>query len=138
MALTGDAHTNFCLNWNIIYQVRKTFVHLWLLLLYKICKRFSSLFAQTSLRELSDLLLAYAPQPSFDDMAWFALAYARVYETDKTLIDFFRVSKDIYHWIWINGWDETGTQIMVVAVLSHKHNFPYSENIYTYINIYYF
>ena len=83
------------------------------------------MFAQTSLRELSDLLLAYAPQPSFDDMAWFALAYARVYETDKTLIDFLRVSKDIYHWIWINGWDETGTQIMVVAVLSHKHKFPY-------------
>ena len=68
------------------------------------------------MRELSDLLLAYAPQPSFDDMAWFALAYARVYETDKTLIDFFRVSKDIYHWIWINGWDETGTEIMAVAV----------------------
>ena len=82
------------------------------------------MFAQTSLRELSDLLLAYAPQPSFDDMAWFALAYARVYETDKTLIDFFRVSKDIYHWIWINGWDETGTQIMVVTELSHNQKFP--------------
>ena len=90
------------------------------------------MFAQTSLRELSDLLLAYAPQPSFDDMAWFALAYARVYETDKTLIDFFRVSKDIYHWIWINGWDETGTQIMVVAALSHKHQLA---SIFIYIDI---
>ena len=86
------------------------------------------------MRELSDLLLAYAPQPSFDDMAWFALAYARVYETDKTLIDFFRVSKDIYHWIWINGWDETGMQIMVVAILSHKHK-TREASIYIYIYI---
>merc|ERR1712136_676461 len=28
---------------------------------------------QSSLRELSDLLLAHAPQPSFDDVAWYGL-----------------------------------------------------------------
>ena len=28
-------------------------------------------------RDLSQLLLAYGPQPSFDDMAWYGLAYSR-------------------------------------------------------------
>ena len=31
-------------------------------------------------RSLDDLLLAYGPQPSFDDMAWYGLAYSRIYE----------------------------------------------------------
>ena len=52
--------------------------------------------------------MAYAPQPSFDDVAWYGLAYLRVYEMDKTATDFFRVAKDIYHWIWVQGWDESG------------------------------
>ena len=66
------------------------------------------MFIQSSLRELSDLLLAYAPQPSFDDVAWYGLAYLRVYEMDKTASNFFRVAKDIYRWIWVQGWDESG------------------------------
>ena len=66
------------------------------------------LFTQTSLRELDELLLAYAPQPSFDDMAWYSLAYVRVYEANKTNTEFFRVSKDIFNWIWKHGWDESG------------------------------
>ena len=52
--------------------------------------------------------MAYAPQPSFDDVAWYGLAYLRVYEMDKTATDFFRVAKDIYHWIWVQGWDDSG------------------------------
>ena len=60
------------------------------------------------MRELSDLLLAYAPQPSFDDMGWYALAYTRVYEMDKTAKDYFRVAKNIYNWIWKQGWDVSG------------------------------
>ena len=52
--------------------------------------------------------MAYAPQPSFDDVAWYGLAYLRVYEMDKTATDFFRVAKDIYRWIWVQGWDESG------------------------------
>ena len=68
----------------------------------------NSLFTQSSLREVPQLLLAYAPQPSFDDMGWFALAYARVYESNKTEKDFLRVSEDIFEWIWNNGWDEKG------------------------------
>ena len=28
-------------------------------------------------RDLDELLLAYGPQPSYDDMAWYGLAYAR-------------------------------------------------------------
>ena len=31
-------------------------------------------------RELNELLLAYGPQPSYDDMAWYGLAYTRIYE----------------------------------------------------------
>jgi predicted alpha-1,6-mannanase (GH76 family) len=56
---------------------------------------------------LDQLLLAYYPQPSFDDMAWYSLAYARVYEANKTNTDFFRVSKDIFEWMWTHGWDES-------------------------------
>ena len=41
-------------------------------------------------------------------MGWYALAYTRVYEVDKTAKDFFRVAKDIYHWIWKHGWDVSG------------------------------
>ena len=52
--------------------------------------------------------MAYAPQPSFDDVAWYGLAYLRVYEMDKTATNFFRVAKDIYRWIWVQGWDESG------------------------------
>ena len=33
-------------------------------------------------RQLEDLLLAYGPQPSFDDMAWYGLAYARYFPID--------------------------------------------------------
>ena len=33
-------------------------------------------------RQLEDLLLAYGPQPSFDDMAWYGLAYARYFPHD--------------------------------------------------------
>ena len=69
------------------------------------------------MRELSDLLLAYAPQPSFDDMGWYALAYARVYEMDKTALDFFRVAKDIYRWIWKNGWDVSGKLLYLLYTL---------------------
>ena len=32
---------------------------------------------EKSYRRLEELLLAYGPQPSFDDMAWYGLAYAR-------------------------------------------------------------
>ena len=75
------------------------------------------------MRELEELLLAYAPQPSFDDVAWFGLAYARVYEANKTEIDFLRVSKDIFNWIWKHGWDESGILILYpkrVGMISHN------------------
>ena len=65
---------------------------------------------QNSLREVDDLKLAYAPQPSFDDMAWFGLAYARVHELFN-LQGFLRVAKNIYSWCWNNGWDISGMYI---------------------------
>merc|ERR1719209_1235149 len=37
--------------------------------------RYSSV-VHGSLRQLDSLLLAYGPQPSYDDMAWFGLAYS--------------------------------------------------------------
>jgi len=36
-----------------------------------------------SYRGLEELLLAYGPQPSYDDMAWYGLAYTRVYEVTE-------------------------------------------------------
>ena len=57
-----------------------------------------------SYRPLEQLLLAYGPQPSFDDMAWYGLAYARIYEVTKVR-KFLDLSEQIFHWIWENGWD---------------------------------
>ena len=60
---------------------------------------------QSSLREVYELEEAYAPFPSFDDMAWYALAYTRVHELYQ-LDGFLRVAKDIFHWSWSKGWDQ--------------------------------
>ena len=57
-----------------------------------------------SYRPLEQLLLAYGPQPSFDDMAWYGLAYARIYEVTKVR-KFLDLSEQIFQWIWENGWD---------------------------------
>ena len=71
-----------------------------------VCKKKNWSF-QSSLREVSQLKQAYAPQPSFDDMAWFGLAYARIHELFR-LDGFLRVAEDIFKWCWNNGWDTTG------------------------------
>lgn len=60
-------------------------------------------------RGLYNLLEAYGPQPSYDDMAWYGLAFAKVYETIDNTDTFLSDAKDIYNWIWTNGWDKTGT-----------------------------
>ena len=57
---------------------------------------------QSSLREVDELSEAYAPYPSFDDMAWYALAYTRVHELYH-LPGFLRVAKNIFHWNWNKG-----------------------------------
>ncbi len=57
---------------------------------------------QSSIRELDELEEAYAPFPSFDDMAWYGLAYTRVYEIFK-LENFLRVAKDLFNWCWNKG-----------------------------------
>ena len=55
-------------------------------------------------RDLDQLLLAYGPQPSFDDMAWYGLAYARIYEVTHAR-RFLTVSSKIFDWVWQEGWD---------------------------------
>ena len=60
------------------------------------------------MREVDALEEAYAPFPSFDDMAWYGLAYARVHEL-YGLPGFLRVAKQLFHWAWSKGWDATGT-----------------------------
>ena len=60
-----------------------------------------------SLRGLSALLLAYYPQPSYDDMGWYGLSYLRIYELLKD-DQFLQTAKDIYDWNWNNGWDSSG------------------------------
>lgn len=62
---------------------------------------------QSSLREVDSLELAYAPYPSFDDMAWYGLAFSRVHELFG-LEGFLRVAKDLFHWCWDKGWDTSG------------------------------
>ena len=58
-------------------------------------------------RDLYSLLEAYGPYPSFDDMAWYGLAYTRIYEV---LGDgqFLQDAQDIHNWIWTTGWDSSG------------------------------
>ena len=51
--------------------------------------------------------MAYAPQPSYDDMAWYGLAFARIHELFH-LEGFLRVAVDIFQWCWNNGWDKSG------------------------------
>ena len=53
--------------------------------------------------------MAYAPQPSYDDMAWYGLAFARIHELFH-LEGFLRVAVDIFQWCWNNGWDKSGTK----------------------------
>ena len=55
-------------------------------------------------RSLQDLLLAYGPQPSYDDMAWYGLAYSRIYQVTG-LRKFLDISSSIFHWVWSGGWD---------------------------------
>ena len=57
-----------------------------------------------SYRSLDQLLLAYGPQPSYDDMAWYGLAYARVFEITGEK-KFLELSFQIFEWIWSEGWD---------------------------------
>merc|ERR1719234_2580360 len=60
-----------------------------------------------SLRDLESLLLAYGPQPSFDDMGWYGLAYTRIAEVTSRK-GFLHTAAKIFDWIWDHGWD-TGT-----------------------------
>ena len=57
-----------------------------------------------SLKKLGPLLHAYHPQPSFDDEAWYGLAYARIYEITGNS-SFLDVAFDIYNWTYVLGWD---------------------------------
>ncbi|XP_066303707.1 uncharacterized protein [Branchiostoma lanceolatum] len=62
---------------------------------------------KNSVRPLNSLLLAYGPEPSYDDMAWFGLSYARIYEIfgDES---FLTSAKDIFDHNWMRGWDTSG------------------------------
>ncbi|KAL4230491.1 hypothetical protein ACF0H5_010873 [Mactra antiquata] len=59
-------------------------------------------------RDLYSLLEAYGPQPSFDDMAWYGLAYTKVHEVITGTDKFFKDAIDVYNWVWKNGWDTYG------------------------------
>jgi len=68
----------------------------------------------TSWRSLESLLLAYGPLPSFDDMAWYGMAYSRIYDLlkaqdyDELICDrFLNSSSSIFKWIQEVGWDHT-------------------------------
>ena len=58
----------------------------------------------SSWRSLDELLHAYHPQPSFDDEAWYGLAYSRIYEITRN-VTFLNVAFDIFNWTWSLGWD---------------------------------
>lgn len=70
-------------------------------------KRYVSVI-KNSLRDLYSLMEAYGPYPSFDDMSWYGLSYARIHEVLK-FDQFLQTSQDIFNWCWQMGWDKTGT-----------------------------
>lgn len=59
-------------------------------------------------RDLYSLLEAYGPYPSFDDMGWYGLAYARIHEVIAADL-FLQDATDIFNWAWQTGWDQSGT-----------------------------
>lgn len=63
---------------------------------------------KSSNRNLLSLKQAYGPIPSFDDMAWYALSFARIYEIFGWN-DFLINSVDVFDWLWKTAWDSNGT-----------------------------
>lgn len=61
---------------------------------------------KSSVRELYSLLEAYGPYPSFDDMAWYALSYVRIYEVFGW-DEFLKSSIEVDDWLWKTSWDKT-------------------------------
>lgn len=62
---------------------------------------------KTSIRDLYQLMEAYGPYPSFDDMAWYALSYARIYEV-LGWNEFLQTSIQVFDWLWQTAWDSSG------------------------------
>ena len=62
---------------------------------------------ERSLRSLDELLRAYFPFPSFDDMAWYGLSYLRVHEVLNN-DTFLHRAREIFDWTWQEGWDSSG------------------------------
>jgi len=58
----------------------------------------------SAFRNIDELLLAYAPAPSNDDLQWYALSYLRYYELFKDE-KFLKEAKIIYDYVWDQGWD---------------------------------
>ncbi|XP_065175563.1 uncharacterized protein LOC135805457 [Sycon ciliatum] len=63
---------------------------------------------KNSYRELWDLKLAYGPIPSYDDLAWYGLSYARIYEVFG-FPDFLQVSQQLLDLCYVRGWDTNET-----------------------------
>ena len=61
---------------------------------------------ENSYRDLYSLLEAYGPYPSFDDMAWYAISFLRIYEVTGNE-EFLQGAIDIFNWCWKTGWDHT-------------------------------
>ena len=61
-----------------------------------------------SQRNLYSLIKAYGPYPSFDDIGWYGLSFARIFELFG-LQEFLQSAKDILNWSWKTGWDSSGT-----------------------------
>ena len=62
---------------------------------------------KSSNRDVYSLEEAYGPYPSFDDMAWYALSYARIYEV-MGWKEFLTSSEQVYNWLWNIAWDKSG------------------------------
>ena len=65
----------------------------------------------SGLRSVEELSIAYPPEPSYDDMAWYGLAYARIHEVYNftNVNKFLETSMQIFNWNWQRGWDTNRT-----------------------------
>jgi len=77
-------------------------------------------------RDLDELLQAYTPYPSYDDMAWYAMAYTRIFDVWRTRHDFLQAAINIHDWIWQDGWDANASHACKGFWWDNRHGYKAS------------
>ena len=74
-------------------------------------------------RPLHQLLLAYGPQPSFDDLNWYGLAFSRVAELTGEK-RFLNTAQHIFDYVWAQA---ARPRLSTTYMFSQNHSFQYDR-----------